>query len=255
MRFGEWMGIRSKVKEKFDAGIPLAHARGAGEQRHTEESIPSVEPGTACKLFFFIIATLLFAAYIHTFQRDLVSPSKPLLENVGACLMFGVRGLEILFILALVIRAGIWVKDICIPHVGEGVELEPDGAQRMKEEHEAADAAAAAAEEAAPPQPVPCIGMDQGANIPFTEEQAEEATKIALERAALSLNPSACGPEVNHVPMISSPSLSILMIRPQAKDLWPSLEERELGELGGWFWFGRVLELPPREPEGLGTRN
>lgn len=106
----------------------------------TEESIPSVEPGAACKLFFFIIATLLFAAYMHTFQRDLVSPSKPFLENVGACLMFGVRGLEILFILGLVIRLGMWVRDICVPHVGEGIELDPPEAQRMKEEeeHEAA---------------------------------------------------------------------------------------------------------------------
>ncbi|KAJ6460219.1 hypothetical protein C8R45DRAFT_1029723 [Mycena sanguinolenta] len=90
----------------------------------TEDSTPSSEPGAACKLFFFIIVTLLFAAYIHTLEPDLVSPSKPFLENVGACLMFGVRGLEILFILALVIRLAIWVKDICIPHVGEGITLE-----------------------------------------------------------------------------------------------------------------------------------
>jgi len=171
---------RRRATSPDEIPTPAALERGS-----TEDSTPTWEPGAACKLFYFIIATLLFAAYIHTFQHDLVDPSQPFLENVGACLMFGVRGLEIVFILALVIRLGIWVQDICFPHVGEGVELEPDEAQSMKEssERKAADTSAAAVGEAAvPPQPIPCIGIDPSADIPHTEEQAEEVAKIALER-------------------------------------------------------------------------
>ncbi|KAJ6543245.1 hypothetical protein DFH09DRAFT_1088941 [Mycena vulgaris] len=184
---GRWPGRRG-TKSK-----PPRPQRSALESGGvTEESIPSVEPGAACKLFFFISATLLFAAYMHTFQRDLVSPSKPFLENVGACLMFGVRGLEILFILGLVIRLGMWVRDICVPHVGEGIELEPEPeAQSMKAEKECEAAVrytfpfhsldAAAAEEGVPPQPVLCIGIDAGANIPYTAEKAKEAGEGSCE--------------------------------------------------------------------------
>jgi hypothetical protein len=47
-------------------------------------------------------------------------------------------------------------------------------------------ASEATPEQTPPPQPVPCIGIGPGAHITFTEEQAEEAIKIALERAAVS---------------------------------------------------------------------
>ncbi|KAJ7260367.1 hypothetical protein B0H12DRAFT_1107908 [Mycena haematopus] len=94
------------------------------ESAHPTPIPPPYETGYNLAAFLFCIFSIF--GYFYMFGADIVSPKKPVLENIGACLMFLLRGLEILFVGSLVGRVVLWVRDVCIPTVGRDVELEAD---------------------------------------------------------------------------------------------------------------------------------
>ncbi|KAJ7115286.1 hypothetical protein C8R44DRAFT_794385 [Mycena epipterygia] len=73
--------------------------------------IPSPEkisPTTAIALTVPVTGSFLFY-FVRVVQADLVSLEKPLLDNIGAVLLYVLRGLGIDFAIVLVVLFGVWI--------------------------------------------------------------------------------------------------------------------------------------------------
>ncbi|KAF7343743.1 hypothetical protein MSAN_01954900 [Mycena sanguinolenta] len=81
---------------------------------------------TGYNLVAFLFCTFSIVGYFSTLGADIVSADKLPLENISACLMFLLRGLEILFVGLIAVRVVLWFRDVCLPTVGRDIELEAD---------------------------------------------------------------------------------------------------------------------------------
>ncbi|KAK6971890.1 hypothetical protein R3P38DRAFT_2586376 [Favolaschia claudopus] len=87
---------------------------------------PPHPPETRKNFLAFLLFAVSFASITYIApEGSFVSPKDSLLENVGSCLMYFLRGLEILFVGLLLVRSMEWLRERYIPAVGRDVELEP----------------------------------------------------------------------------------------------------------------------------------
>ncbi|KAJ7115285.1 hypothetical protein C8R44DRAFT_855319 [Mycena epipterygia] len=85
--------------------VPDAAAAAAAAAAATPtEPAANAKPSTLRAILTLICSGVYFA--FDFFQRDIVSLDKPLLENVGAALLFLLRGFEIIFVMFLVLVVG-----------------------------------------------------------------------------------------------------------------------------------------------------
>ncbi|KAJ7233591.1 hypothetical protein B0H12DRAFT_1143286 [Mycena haematopus] len=84
------------------------------------------EPNLAGRIIAFLGCSAFFA-WDFFLTNHVVSSSKSLFQNVGAALLYLLRGSEVVFFVGVVACAGVWVRMHCVKPVPAGVEQEGEG--------------------------------------------------------------------------------------------------------------------------------